>query len=76
MSNFEYKVKRENPNDEFVIIGDWGIASGDKVDEGDYITTLESSKNNYDVEASRDGYVYFKADLALCIDTIVYETPI
>ena len=62
MSNFEYKVKRENPNDEFVIIGSWDYQSGDEVSEGDILCTLEATKNNYDVEAPRDGYIFFAAE--------------
>lgn len=62
MSNFEFKVKRENPNDEFVIIGSWDHESGDQVSEGDIICTLEATKNNYDVEAPQDGFIFFKAE--------------
>jgi pyruvate/2-oxoglutarate dehydrogenase complex dihydrolipoamide acyltransferase (E2) component len=61
MSNYEYKVKRENPNDEFVLIGDWAISSGEKISEGDYLCTLESSKNSYEVEATKDGYIHYQA---------------
>jgi pyruvate/2-oxoglutarate dehydrogenase complex dihydrolipoamide acyltransferase (E2) component len=60
MSNFEYKVKRENPNDEFVLVGDWGVKSGEEVSEGDYLCSLESSKSSYDVDATRDGYIHYK----------------
>jgi pyruvate/2-oxoglutarate dehydrogenase complex dihydrolipoamide acyltransferase (E2) component len=60
MSNFEYKVKRENPNDEFVLVGDWALDSGEKVSKGDYLCSLESSKNSYDVEASQDGFIQYK----------------
>ena len=61
MSNFEYKVKRENPNDEFVIIGSWDYENGAEVSAGDILCTLEATKNNYDVEAPRDGYIFFNA---------------
>jgi 2-oxoglutarate dehydrogenase E2 component (dihydrolipoamide succinyltransferase) len=60
MSNFEYKVKRENANDEFVLIGDWALQSGEKVSNGDYLCSLESSKISYDVEATQDGYLHYK----------------
>jgi pyruvate/2-oxoglutarate dehydrogenase complex dihydrolipoamide acyltransferase (E2) component len=60
MSNYEYKVKRENPNDEFVLIGEWAIESGEHVSSGDYLCSLESSKNSYDVEATQDGYIHYK----------------
>jgi pyruvate/2-oxoglutarate dehydrogenase complex dihydrolipoamide acyltransferase (E2) component len=60
MSNFEYKVKRENPNDEFVLVGDWGVKSGEEVSEGDYLCSLESSKSSYDVDATQDGYIHYK----------------
>ena len=60
MSDFEYKVKRENPNDEFVIISDWAVKSGDKVSEGDYLCSLEATKNSYEVMAERDGYIFYQ----------------
>jgi pyruvate/2-oxoglutarate dehydrogenase complex dihydrolipoamide acyltransferase (E2) component len=62
MSNYEYKVKRENPNDEFVIIGDWAIENGEEISEGDYLCALESSKNSYDVEANQSGYIHYKVN--------------
>lgn len=62
MSQFEYKVKRENPNDEFAILSDWAVKTGDKVSKGDYLATLESSKNNYEVEAECDGYIHYQVN--------------
>ncbi len=62
MSDFRYNVKRENPNDEFVIVSHLNIENGDKVDEGDFLFSLESSKNSYDVEAEKSGYIFFKCE--------------
>jgi pyruvate/2-oxoglutarate dehydrogenase complex dihydrolipoamide acyltransferase (E2) component len=61
MNDLIYKVQRENPNDEFVIIGSWLAKNGSKVKAGELVCTLEATKNSYDVEASQDGYFFFQA---------------
>jgi pyruvate/2-oxoglutarate dehydrogenase complex dihydrolipoamide acyltransferase (E2) component len=62
MSDLIYNVLRENPNDEFVIIGSWNFKSGAKVKNGDLICTLEATKNSYDVEATQEGYLFYEAN--------------
>ena len=60
MSDLAYKVKRENPNDEFVIIGAWSKKNGSEVKEGDIVCSLEATKNAYDVEAPGSGFLFYK----------------
>jgi pyruvate/2-oxoglutarate dehydrogenase complex dihydrolipoamide acyltransferase (E2) component len=61
MSDFIYKVHRENPNDEFVILASWTRANASEVKAGDVVCSLEATKNAYDVEAAQAGYIFYKA---------------
>jgi pyruvate/2-oxoglutarate dehydrogenase complex dihydrolipoamide acyltransferase (E2) component len=60
MSDFIYKVHRENPNDEFVIVASLSKMSGSEVKAKEIVCSLEATKNAYDVEASQDGYIFYK----------------
>jgi pyruvate/2-oxoglutarate dehydrogenase complex dihydrolipoamide acyltransferase (E2) component len=60
MSDFIYKVHRENPNDEFVIVASHSKKSGSEVKAKEIVCSLEATKNAYDVEAPQDGYLFFK----------------
>lgn len=60
MSDFIYKVHRENPNDEFVIVASLSKKSGSEVKAKEIVCSLEATKNAYDVEAPQDGYIYYK----------------
>lgn len=60
MSDFIYKVHRENPNDEFVIVASLSKKSGSEIKAKDIVCSLEATKNAYDVEAPQDGYIFFK----------------
>jgi pyruvate/2-oxoglutarate dehydrogenase complex dihydrolipoamide acyltransferase (E2) component len=60
MSDFIYKVHRENPNDEFVIVASHSKKSGSEVKAKEIVCSLEATKNAYDVEAPQDGFIFFK----------------
>jgi pyruvate/2-oxoglutarate dehydrogenase complex dihydrolipoamide acyltransferase (E2) component len=60
MSDFIYKVHRENPNDEFVIVASLSKKSGSEIKTNEIVCSLEATKNAYDVEAPQDGYLFFK----------------
>lgn len=53
----EVLVPRENVNDESVVILEVHFLSGSKVERGDVVVSIETSKTNIDVEAPGDGVI-------------------
>ncbi len=53
----ELRVPRETVNDDLVTIQRWTRRPGEKVQAGDVVAILETSKAALEIEADRDGYV-------------------
>jgi len=53
------RIPRENVNDEYVVINSILYKNGDKISKGDIIATIETSKTDFSIEASFDGYIYY-----------------
>jgi sugar O-acyltransferase (sialic acid O-acetyltransferase NeuD family) len=56
----EICVPTETVNDDTVIIQAWSRRSGEIVATGDIIATIETSKASFDLEAPRDGYLFYR----------------
>lgn len=54
-------VPQENVNDEFATVISWFVSSGDKVDQGQEIVDLETSKATFSVSSPTDGFLYYNA---------------
>jgi pyruvate/2-oxoglutarate dehydrogenase complex dihydrolipoamide acyltransferase (E2) component len=57
----EVLVPQMNPNDEHAVLVCWHIDAGKPITRGDPLATLETTKSTFDVEAPRDGYVFYEA---------------
>ncbi len=57
----EVLVPQMNPNDEHAVLVCWHIDVGKPIRRGDPLATLETTKSTFDVEAPRDGYVFYEA---------------
>lgn len=55
----ELRIEKINVSDDKFLITSLYVHSGDKVEKGDLIYSIESSKATMDVEAPCSGYVYF-----------------
>jgi sugar O-acyltransferase (sialic acid O-acetyltransferase NeuD family) len=56
-------VEKYNASDDSYLITEINFEVGSKVEKGDIIFSIESSKADIDVEASSSGYIYYKANL-------------
>lgn len=52
-------VPHEHANDDSVLLLEWLVADGERVEQGRAIVTLETSKATFDLEAPMAGYVRF-----------------
>lgn len=57
---FAVIVPLENVNDESATIVEWNIGSGNKVKKGDVIATLETMKATFELEAEKDGFLFYE----------------
>jgi pyruvate/2-oxoglutarate dehydrogenase complex dihydrolipoamide acyltransferase (E2) component len=57
----EILVPQMNPNDEHAVLVCWHIDVGKSIRRGEPLATLETTKSTFDVEAPRDGYVFYEA---------------
>ncbi len=57
---FAVTVPMENVNDEFATIVEWNKKSGNEVNEGDIIVTLETLKAVFELEAEKDGFLFYE----------------
>jgi len=57
MSTVEVFVPRESVNDDSVIIADWLVSMGDKVQKGQPIANIETSKAVIELSAEAGGYI-------------------
>jgi pyruvate/2-oxoglutarate dehydrogenase complex dihydrolipoamide acyltransferase (E2) component len=53
-------VPQINPNDEHAVVVRWHVETGGRVRAGQTLVTLETTKTVFDVDAPRDGYVFFE----------------
>jgi 2-oxoglutarate dehydrogenase E2 component (dihydrolipoamide succinyltransferase) len=53
-------VPQHNPNDDSAVLVRWRVADGARVSAGEAIATLETSKATFDIEASRDGHLFYE----------------
>lgn len=60
-SSFELLVPQMNPNDEHAVLVRWNVVLAAKVVAGQSVATMETTKAAFDVEAPRDGYVFYSA---------------
>lgn len=61
MSDFtEVLVPQMNPNDDRAVLVRWHVSSGSWVQADQALATLETSKVTFDVNAPREGYVFFE----------------
>ncbi len=49
---------REGVNDDVIRVVDWIVSDGTRVDEGDPVATLETTKATFDVAATRSGFLH------------------
>ena len=54
------RVPQINPNDEHAVVVRWHVAKGAKVQAGQRLVTLETTKTTFDVDAPSDGYAFFE----------------
>lgn len=59
MNEYYIIVPRIGTNDESVTIGIWQVKSGDYVEEGQVIVSLETTKETEDIIAERTGYLFY-----------------
>jgi pyruvate dehydrogenase E2 component (dihydrolipoamide acetyltransferase) len=52
-------VPRINPNDDHAVVVRWHVEQGARIDAGDTLVTLETTKTTFDVDAPRAGYVFY-----------------
>ncbi len=57
---FAVTVPLENINDEFATIVEWNIESGKEVKKGDVIVTIETMKAIFEIEAEKDGFLFYE----------------
>jgi pyruvate/2-oxoglutarate dehydrogenase complex dihydrolipoamide acyltransferase (E2) component len=66
-------LERDNVNDDVVILSQWFVKNGERVEEGTLIAEVETSKANVEVMAPKSGYLKWefteKAD-------VPYEAPL
>lgn len=55
---FEVCMPLLGVNDEFVILNQWNIKAGQKVQKGDLIAELETSKASFELEAGQTGFCF------------------
>ena len=53
-------VPQLNPNDDSAVLVRWHVTPGLKVNTGQPLATLETTKTTFDVSAPGDGYVFFE----------------
>ena len=53
---------REGVNDDVIRVVEWIVADGARVDEGDPVATLETTKATFDLLATRRGYLHRLVD--------------
>jgi pyruvate/2-oxoglutarate dehydrogenase complex dihydrolipoamide acyltransferase (E2) component len=53
-------VPRINPNDDYAVVVRWHVDRGARVEVGETLVTLETTKTTFDVEAPRAGYVLYE----------------
>jgi 2-oxoglutarate dehydrogenase E2 component (dihydrolipoamide succinyltransferase) len=53
-------VPQINPNDEHAIVVRWHVAKGARVQAGQALVTLETTKTTFDVDSPCDGYAFFE----------------
>jgi len=54
----EIKVPQINANDESVVLVEWAAAEGARINEGELLAVLETSKITYELVAQTDGYLH------------------
>jgi pyruvate/2-oxoglutarate dehydrogenase complex dihydrolipoamide acyltransferase (E2) component len=54
------RVPQINPNDEHAVVVRWHVAKGARVQAGQALVTLETTKTTFDVDAPSDGYAFFE----------------
>lgn len=57
------RVPRIGVNDDFVTIGEWFVKDGEKVDAGQLIVSLETTKETVEIEAGQSGYLFYRAEV-------------
>jgi pyruvate/2-oxoglutarate dehydrogenase complex dihydrolipoamide acyltransferase (E2) component len=57
---FAVIVPLENINDEFATLIEWNVGSGKEVKKGDVIVTLETMKAIFEIEAEKDGFLFYE----------------
>ena len=55
----EIKIPKESVSDDTVLILDWHVPSGAKIQKGASIAALETSKSAFELEASADGFLFY-----------------
>lgn len=55
-------VPQINPNDEQAILVCWHVESGGRIEAGQPLATLETTKAAFDVEAPRDGFAFYELE--------------
>lgn len=57
---FAVIVPLENINDEFATLIEWKVESGKEVKKGDVIASLETMKAIFEIEAEKDGFLFYE----------------
>jgi len=61
-------VPQMNPNDDTAVLVGWHADAGSRVDEGQLLVTLETSKSAFDVHAPCAGHVFFDREPHSIVD--------
>jgi len=59
---FAVIVPLENINDEFATLIKWNVESGEEVKKGSVIATLETMKAVFEIEAEKDGFLFYEIE--------------
>ena len=68
----EIKVPQIGPNDLSVTIIEWNIDNNEKINEGQHICTIESTKSTFDIESDCEGYIEILYDVGA--EVVILQT--